>query len=62
MLHLLAVICTVVLIMVPAPLSAHEGHDHETAPLPTGGSFAARGESSSETFELVAIAPAESPA
>ena len=55
MLHLLAVICTAVLIMIPAPLSAHEGHNQETAPLPTSGSFAARGESSSETFELVAV-------
>jgi hypothetical protein len=55
MLHLLAVICTAVLIIIPAPLSAHEGHDHETAPLSTGGSFAERGESSSEAFEVVAV-------
>src|SRR5262249_3717054 len=55
MLHLLAVICTAALIMIPAPPWTHEGPNHGTAPLPTGGSFAARGESSSETFELVAV-------
>jgi RND family efflux transporter MFP subunit len=55
MLSLLAV-CTVVLINISAPLSAHEGHDHETTPAAFNGSFAARGESSSDTLELVAIA------
>src|SRR6266568_4311716 len=56
MLHLLAVMCTAVLIIIPAPISAHEGHDHDAAPLPASVSIAPRAEATSDAFELIAIA------
>src|SRR3984893_13545913 len=37
-------------------LSAHEGHDHDAAPLPAGVSIAPRAEATSDAFELIAIA------
>ncbi|MBR1145482.1 HlyD family efflux transporter periplasmic adaptor subunit [Bradyrhizobium sp. AUGA SZCCT0431] len=39
-----------------APLRAHEGHDHAQPKLTTGTSTNARGEATSEAFELVAVA------
>src|SRR6266853_1599755 len=37
-------------------LSAHEGHDHDAAPLPASVSIAPRAEATSDAFELIAIA------
>src|SRR3984893_18618386 len=37
-------------------LSAHEGHDHDAAPLPVSVSIAPRAEATSDAFELIAIA------
>ena len=37
-------------------LSAHEGHDHDAAPLPASVSIAPRAEATSDAFELTAIA------
>jgi cobalt-zinc-cadmium efflux system membrane fusion protein len=37
-------------------LSAHEGHDHDAAPLPASVSIASRAEATSDAFELIAIA------
>jgi membrane fusion protein, heavy metal efflux system len=36
--------------------SAHEGHDHDAAPLPASVSIAPRAEATSDAFELIAIA------
>ena len=36
-------------------LSAHEGHDHDAAPLPASVSIAPRAEATSDAFELIAI-------
>ena len=38
------------------PLHAHEGHDHAEQPAAVSGPLAARAESSSDAFELVAVA------
>jgi len=47
-------ICAAFLIILGAvPLFAHEGHEHESAPVPMR--IAPRGEASSEAFELVAV-------
>src|ERR1700674_5883209 len=37
-------------------LSAHEGHDHDAAPLPASVSIAPRAEATSDPLELIAIA------
>jgi RND family efflux transporter MFP subunit len=37
-------------------LSAHEGHDHDAAPLPASVSIVPRAEATSDAFELIAIA------
>src|ERR1700736_4643141 len=37
-------------------LPAHEGHDHDSAPLPASISIAPRAEATSDAFELIAIA------
>src|SRR5262249_3847626 len=47
-------ICAPILIILSVlPLFAHEGHEHEPAPVPTRN--VPRGEASSEAFELVAV-------
>src|SRR5262249_10377820 len=47
-------ICAPILIILSVlPLFAHEGHEHEPAPVPTR--IAPRGEASSAAFELVAM-------
>jgi len=38
------------------PALAHEGHDHEPQATPVSGNIAARGEATSDAFELVAVA------
>jgi membrane fusion protein, heavy metal efflux system len=44
----------VVLLLTAAPVLAHEGHEHEPAPIPTR--ITPRGEAQSEALELVAVA------
>jgi multidrug efflux pump subunit AcrA (membrane-fusion protein) len=51
-----AAIGTAVLIGSIGLALAHEGHDHEATPAPASSDIGARGEASSDAFELVAIA------
>jgi len=52
--RLASAVCAAILIVLTAlPLFAHEGHEHEPAPVPTRN--VPRGEASSEAFELVAV-------
>jgi hypothetical protein len=54
--HRALVVCTtiIVLLLTAAPLLAHEGHEHEPAPVPAR--ITPRGEAQSEALELVAVA------
>jgi membrane fusion protein, heavy metal efflux system len=54
--HRALIACTtiIVLLLTAAPVLAHEGHEHEPAPVPTR--ITPRGESQSDALELVAVA------
>jgi RND family efflux transporter MFP subunit len=51
-----AIIAALTSLPGPGWLTAHEGHDHDAAPLPASVSIAPRGEATSDAFELIAIA------
>src|SRR5262245_50665809 len=54
--HRALIACTtiIVLLLTAAPVLAHEGHEHEPAPVPTR--ITPRGEAQSDALELVAVA------
>jgi len=54
--HRALIVCTtiVILFLMAPPLRAHEGHEHEPAPVPTR--ITPRGEAQSDALELVAVA------
>jgi membrane fusion protein, heavy metal efflux system len=54
--HRALIVCStiIVLLFAAGPVSAHEGHEHEPAPVPTR--ITPRGEAQSDALELVAVA------
>jgi cobalt-zinc-cadmium efflux system membrane fusion protein len=56
--RIFAAVCAATLIafLSTAPVPAHEGHDHDAAPVPVSTSIAPRGEAASDAFELIVIA------
>src|SRR5215510_1622741 len=53
--HRALIVCTtiIVLLLTAAPVFAHEGHEHEPAPVPSR--ITPRGEAQSDALELVAV-------
>ena len=53
--HRALIVCTTILVLLlpAAPVFAHEGHEHEPAPVPTR--ITPRGEAQSDALELVAV-------